>query len=88
MESLPGTAPNPSWTEGLLWKASGGFHIRWLTIADTRFSRVGHLKNPFNEHQAVLVGRDGQEVEAMCGEALCGLIDEEGGWYYQNQRNY
>ncbi len=77
MESAPGTAETPPWAKGLLWKSSGPFHIKWVTIADTRFSRVGHLKNPFNEYQAVLVARDGQEVEQRCALALCELIDEE-----------
>lgn len=83
MESAPGTAEAPSWSKGLLWKSSGPFHIRWITIAETRFSRVGHLKNALNEYQAVLVGRDGQEVDERCGAALCELIDEEvkgSGW--------
>ena len=36
-----------------------------------------------NEGQAVLVGRDGQEIEPECGKQLCELIDEEkkpSGW--------
>lgn len=77
MESVPGTAQTPPWAKGLLWKSSGPFRIRWITIADTRFSRVGHLKNPYNENQAVLIARDGQEVEERCGAALCDLIDDE-----------
>jgi hypothetical protein len=77
MESAPGTASPPSWTEGLLWKTSGAFRIRWITIAETRFSRVGHLKNSLNDDQAVLIARDGQEVEEKCGASLCALIDEE-----------
>ncbi len=77
MESAPGTARQPSWSANLLWKSSGPFNIRWLTIAETRFSRVGHLKNAYNENQAVLVARDGQEVEEQCGRDLCALIDEE-----------
>ncbi|KAI9851369.1 MAG: hypothetical protein M1838_003832 [Thelocarpon superellum] len=77
MESAPGTAAPPSWAKGLHWRSSGAFRIRWITLAETRFSRVGHLKNAFNEYQAVLIGRDGQEIEGECGAALCGLIDEE-----------
>ncbi|EON69044.1 hypothetical protein W97_08357 [Coniosporium apollinis CBS 100218] len=77
MESVPGTAPEPSWTKKLLWPSSPPFYIRWITIANTRFSRVGHLKNALNENLAVLVGRDGQEIEQNCGAALCELIDEE-----------
>ncbi len=77
MESVPGTAPEPAWTKNLLWPSSPPFYIRWITIANTRFSRVGHLKNALNENLAVLVGRDGQEIEQNCGAALCELIDEE-----------
>lgn len=78
MSSAPGDAPVPTWAKHLIWDATPPFHIRWITIAETRFNRVGHLKNALNEGQAVLVGRDGQEIEGSCGEALCGLIDEDG----------
>lgn len=78
MESLPGTAPTPTWFNHLIWEATPPFNIRWITIAETRFNRVGHLKNSLNEGQAVLVGRDGQEIEGQCGRKLCELIDEEG----------
>ena len=77
MDSLPGDAPSPTWAKHLIWESSPPFRLRWITIAETRFSRVGHLKNSLNENQAVLVGRDGQEIEPECGRALCELIDEE-----------
>lgn len=83
MASLPGEAPTPAWFKNLIWEATPPFHIQWITIAETRFNRVGHLKNSLNEGQAVLVGRDGQEIEPECGRLLCELIDEEGkpsGW--------
>ena len=51
--------------------------VKWLCVANTRFGRVGHLKNKLNESQPVLVGRDGQEIEERCGEELLKLIDEE-----------
>jgi hypothetical protein len=51
--------------------------VRWITVAPTRFGRVGHLKNKLNENQAVLVAKDGQEVEEACGEQLTKIIDEE-----------
>ena len=38
---------------------------------------MGHLKNSLNEGQAVLIGKDGQEIEERCGEELIKLIDEE-----------
>ena len=77
MESIPGTAPAPGWSTKLLWNSSGSFHICWITISETRFNRVGHLKNAFNDNQAVLVGRDGQEIDKNCGARLCELIDKE-----------
>jgi YTH domain-containing protein 1 len=46
-------------------------------VANTRFHRVGHIKNRFNENQPVLVGRDGQEIEEIAGAELLKLIDEE-----------
>jgi hypothetical protein len=77
MESLPGTAPEPEWVKNLHWPSSPPFYIRWITVAETHFGKVGHLKNSLNEGQAVLVGRDGQEIDEHCGMGLCGLIDEE-----------
>ncbi|KAI9846255.1 MAG: hypothetical protein M1837_004244 [Sclerophora amabilis] len=77
METAPGTAPVPAWAQDLLWKSSGPFRIRWITIAETRFGHVGHLKNAYNENQPCLVARDGQEVEQKCAVGLCHLIDEE-----------
>ncbi len=78
MESLPSSSiPQPSWARSLLWATTPPFRIRWITIADTKFARVGHLKNSLNENQAVLVGRDGQEIEESAGLGLCECIDEE-----------
>jgi hypothetical protein len=77
MESVPGTAPVPGWSTKLIWNSSGPFNIRWITISETRFNRVGHLKNALNDNQAVLIGRDGQEIEENCGAGLCELIDQE-----------
>ncbi len=69
--------PPPAWSKPLIWKASPPFHIRWIVINETPFNRTGHLKNALNEDQAVLVGKDGQEIEPSCGQALCELLDEE-----------
>ena len=86
MESLPGSAKPPIWVEDLHWKTSPPFRIRWITIAETHFKYVGHLKNSYNEGNAVLVGRDGQEIEERCGAELCKLIDEQNEfgrlWHY------
>lgn len=77
MQSLPSSEiPAPEWQKQLLWSSTDPFRIEWITIAETRFHGVGHLKNTFNEGQAVLVGRDGQEIEAGCGRGLCEVIDQ------------
>ncbi|KAL8678134.1 MAG: hypothetical protein Q9186_005505 [Xanthomendoza sp. 1 TL-2023] len=76
MLSLPSPSiPAPSWQSALLWDSTDPFRIEWITVKETRFHKVGHLKNECNEGQAVLVGRDGQEIEEGCGRALCRVID-------------
>ena len=77
MRSLPSPdIPSPEWQKALLWASTDPFRIEWITVAETRFNAVGHLKNALNEGLAVLIGRDGQEIEEGCGRALCELIDE------------
>lgn len=77
MQSLPSPdIPAPEWQKVLIWSSTEPFRIEWITVAETRFHAVGHLKNTYNEGQAVLIGRDGQEIEEGCGRALCELIDE------------
>jgi UDP-N-acetylmuramoylalanine-D-glutamate ligase len=77
MESLPGSVDVPSWQKAIAWESAGAFKVRWLVICTTRFQKVGHLKNALNENQAVLIGKDGQEIEEACGRALVEIIDEE-----------
>ena len=80
MSSAPDPSiPPPAWTKNLLWTPSPAFKITWITRAHCRFARIGHLKNSLNEGQAVLVGRDGQEIEGECGRRLAAEIDEVGG---------
>lgn len=75
MASAPGEAPTPVWAKDLIWESTPPFYIDWISINETRFNRCGNLKNSMNEGQAVLVGRDGQEIEVGCGVGLCKLID-------------
>ncbi len=77
MESLPGSVEVPSWQNAINWDTAGAFKVKWLVICATRFHRVGHLKNALNENQAVLIGKDGQEIEENCGANLIELINEE-----------
>ena len=69
--------PLPAWSKPLIWQSSPPFHIRWIVINETPFNYIGHLKNSFNEGLPVLVGKDGQEIEPRCGQALCELLDED-----------
>ncbi len=77
MESLPGSVDVTDWQKAINWESAGAFRVRWLVICSTRFHAVGHLKNAYNEGQAVLIGKDGQEVERECAEGLLGIIDGE-----------
>lgn len=80
MASAPGDAPTPSWAKQLIWESTPPFYIEWISTNETRFNRCGQLKNALNEGQAVLVGRDGQEIEQKCGRGLCELIDNCGSY--------
>lgn len=93
MESLPGSIEMPSWQKAINWESAGAFKVKWLCICATRFHRIGHLKNSLNENQAVLIGKDGQEIEENCGKNLIELIDEEadqllGSDWDQNERSH
>ncbi|RDL39607.1 uncharacterized protein BP5553_03947 [Venustampulla echinocandica] len=77
MESLPGSVEVPEWQTAINWESAGAFRVKWLVVCPTRFSRVGHLTNPYNDNHPVLIGKDGQEIEEKCGAALIELIDEE-----------
>ena len=71
MSSAPSRdTPQPRWMANINWETSDPFHIQWLSKAEVDFYRIGHLKNPYNEGNAVLIGKDGQEVEEECGRML------------------
>jgi hypothetical protein len=53
---------------------SSVFKLDWINRRDLPFTETMHLKNPWNMHKPVKVGRDGQEVEPTIGEALCRLF--------------
>lgn len=86
MESLPGDAEVPSWQKAISWESTGAFRVKQLVICNTRFQRVGHLKNAYNDHQALLIGKDGQEIEENCGRGLIECIDAEVDQALDNER--
>jgi hypothetical protein len=57
---------------GINFRTSDPFRVEWLSKVEVEFYRIGHIKNPYNENRAVLVGKDGQEVEENCGRELLG----------------
>lgn len=77
MESLPGSVEMPSWQRGINWESAGAFKVKWLIICSTRFALIGFLKNALNDNLAVLIAKDGQEIEENCGRELIKLIDAE-----------
>lgn len=71
MVSAPSPSiPAPDWTRRLIWRPTPPFRLEWRSGAEIAFAAVAHLKNGLNGGKAVLVGRDGQEVEAGCGVGL------------------
>ncbi|VUZ46469.1 unnamed protein product [Hymenolepis diminuta] len=47
------------------------FKLDWITKQELPFNNVAHLTNSWNEGKLVKIGRDGQEIEPVCGQALC-----------------
>ncbi|WAR22699.1 YTDC1-like protein [Mya arenaria] len=63
---------------GLSPKAlSGVFKLDWISRRELDFTKTTHLHNPWNENRPVKIGRDGQEIEPRCGEALCKLFPSD-----------
>uniref|UniRef100_A0A5K3EFX8 YTH domain-containing protein n=1 Tax=Mesocestoides corti TaxID=53468 RepID=A0A5K3EFX8_MESCO len=50
---------------------SSPFKLDWITKQELPFNNVAHLTNAWNEGKPVKIGRDGQEIEPVCGQALC-----------------
>ena len=68
--------PRPKWMSGIHWETTPPFRVEWLSTTEVEFYRIGHLKNSLNEDQAVLVGKDGQEIESECGRQLLLEMEE------------
>ncbi|CAF1117421.1 unnamed protein product [Adineta steineri] len=56
---------------------SGVIYIDWITRRSLPFSKTLHLFNSWNENKPVKIGRDGQEIEPRCAEALCRLFPSD-----------
>ncbi|XP_075250027.1 uncharacterized protein LOC142342547 isoform X2 [Convolutriloba macropyga] len=71
-------APMPPWQlpPGMSIRAlSGVFQLDWITKEELLFAKTLHLYNEWNLRKPVKIGRDGQEIEPVCGEKLCRLFD-------------
>ncbi|CAF1677185.1 unnamed protein product, partial [Adineta ricciae] len=56
---------------------SGVIDIDWVTQRSLPFNKTSHLFNSWNENKPVKIGRDGQEIEPRCAEALCRLFPSD-----------
>jgi hypothetical protein len=69
----------PSFCRTLRWPTSPAFKIRWLCVTSTNFRFVGHIRNRLyigdkGEAFAVVVGKDGQEVDGIAGEGVLAVM--------------
>ncbi|KAI5276546.1 hypothetical protein E4T47_00748 [Aureobasidium subglaciale] len=79
------TVPLPHFCRKLKWPTSPPFKICWLCTMPVHFKFIGHPKNTMNlrddgEPHAVLVGKDGQEVNPSAGHGVVEILkqrDEE-----------
>lgn len=82
MTSAPDPSlPKPPFCAKLNWGTSPAFKLRWLATTSVHFRFVGHLKNNLNlddhgQPMAVLVGKDGQEINAEAGMGVVSILDE------------
>ncbi|KER00183.1 hypothetical protein AUEXF2481DRAFT_143 [Aureobasidium subglaciale EXF-2481] len=75
------TVPLPLFCRKLKWPTSPPFKIRWLCTTPVHFKFVGHLRDTMNlrddgEPHAVLVGKDGQEVNPSAGHGVVKILKE------------
>jgi len=59
-------------------KWGGVFRIGWRAVFDLPFQKTNHLRNPLNANKPVKHSRDGQQLPADVGAALCQLMDDGG----------
>ncbi|KAK4180306.1 YT521-B-like domain-containing protein [Triangularia setosa] len=69
--------PHSWWMKSLPWGSSEPFRLEWLSTTPLEFGRVRHIHNSLNEDLPVLVGKDGQEIEAGAGVDLLRAMDLE-----------
>ncbi|XP_046549700.1 YTH domain-containing protein 1-like isoform X3 [Haliotis rubra] len=53
---------------------SAVFKLDWVGRRELPFTKAAHLHNSWNDNKPVKIGRDGQEIEPRCGEALCKMF--------------
>lgn len=82
MTSEPNTSlTKPAFCSELNFVSSPAFTLEWFTTMPLYFHHVRHIKNTMNLDDsgvpsAVVVGRDGQEIEPLAGRALCEILDD------------
>ncbi|XP_060064759.1 YTH domain-containing protein 1-like [Ylistrum balloti] len=56
---------------------SGVFKLDWINRRELSFTKTSHLHNSWNDNKPVKIGRDGQEIEARCGETVCKMFPSD-----------
>ena len=81
MTSEPNTSlTKPAFCRRLNFVSSSAFTLKWLATVAVQFYHFRQIKNDLKPNNsgtpsAVVVGRDGQEIEPLAGRALCGILD-------------
>merc|ERR1719427_509958 len=55
----------------------GVFELDWLCRNELTFGKCSDIRNSFNSHKPVKIGRDGQEIEQNAGKSLCLLFEHD-----------
>ncbi|XP_072021604.1 LOW QUALITY PROTEIN: uncharacterized protein [Amphiura filiformis] len=69
--------PTMNWVlpHGMSRSVLGGvMKLDWITRHELPFPKCVQLFNAWNDNKPVKIGRDGQEIEPKCGEAVCRMF--------------
>lgn len=74
MESPP-MPYSGNWKDKETLRLGGVFKIKWLKFSELSFSRLSHIKNPYNNNEPIKKSRDTQELHPDIGKEICLLFD-------------
>lgn len=74
MESPP-MPYSGNWKDKETLRLGGVFKIKWLKFSELSFSRLSHIKNPYNNNEPIKKSRDTQELHPDIGKEICLLFE-------------